>query len=291
VANRIDKTAAGNPSLTCLSVLGADRKPIAGLVVFNAHPTCYGHDNRKISGDYPGRVQRGLAERFGGVWLFAAGAVGSMSPAWDKPRGPECLADTSGKVFSAASSLAARALASGPAPGPSESASVGDPPSNRSSLRQADIRYLGPARPEATLVAEVLTVDLPERQYRISQRWRLSPVITSLVHARESYIHVVRINELVLLGMPCDYSGELSARLEGRWMKNAAADTNALLPVCTSFNGDYIGYLIPHERYAADNYESLGVNFFGPWCGEYFHNLSVRIVERLAEAAGQAGRP
>jgi len=267
VANRIEEGAEGNSSMACLSVLGEDGKHIAGLVTFNAHPTCYGRRNRLISGDYPGRVQSELAERFGGVWLLAAGAVGSMKSVTNKPRGEKRLADVAAKVVSAAAPMAERAL------------DASKPPSRIA----AGPSYQGPARAQATLLAGVLTVDLPQIQYRISHKWRLSPIITSLIHERESYIHFLRINEMFLLGMPADYSGELSARLEGLVPGKGVDEQEDIIPVVTSFNGDYIGYLIPHNRYALDHYESRDSNFFGPRCGEYFHDLSAELVRRLAE--------
>lgn len=280
VANRIDKAAAGNSSLACLSVLDAEGKHIGGLVTFNAHPTCLGHRSRVISGDYPGIVQAELGRRFGGTWLFAAGAVGSMKPAANEPRGPKRLEAVAARVVTVASSLAFGALSQdgrGVNVGGDEAKSVSGKQLHDKSGRP----YLGPARGEVALTCDILEVDLPQAQFRISSTWRLSPIITSLIHDRQAYIHVVVINEMVLLGMPCDYSGELSARLV--WPAGGAAPGDSpLVPVVTSFNGDYIGYLVPHERYSLSQYESRDSNFFGPWCGEYFHKLSVRILERLA---------
>jgi len=283
VVNRIDKSMPGNSSLACLSILGPDGKHVAGLVTFNAHPTCYGRRNRLASGDYPGVVQRELAKRYGGVWLFAAGAMGSMKVATKQPRGAKRLAEVAANVLSVAVPLAGEALKAAPA-FPPEGASEGNKGLPGRVLHTDDgTTYVGPSRSEATLAAAVLRVDLPQTDYRISRHWRLSPIMTSLIHGRVSTIHAVRINEMVLLGMPCDYSGELSARAEA-YPAPGQCSGDELVPVVTSFNGDYIGYLIPRGRYAADHYESRGANFFGPWCGEYFYNLSTRLVERLAES-------
>ena len=277
VVNRMDKGGPGNSSLTCLSIVADDGKHLAGLVTFNAHPTCFGRRNRLISGDYPGKVQRELTKQFGGVWLFAAGAMGSMKPATNQPRGAKRLDEVARKVLSIAGPLAGEALTAQPGV-QSGRAGPGDNTLPARVLHTSSgTRYVGPSRSAATLAAAVLTVDLPQTDYRISHGWRLSPIITSLIHDRQSYIHALRINELVLLGMPCDYSGELSARVEAFPAPGACG----LVPVVTSFNGDYIGYLIPRDRYEMDHYESRGANFFGPWCGEYFHNLSTRLVERL----------
>ena len=289
VVNRIDADTPGNSTLACLSLVGVDGKHIAGLVTFNAHPTCYGRRNRLASGDYPGMVQRELARQYGGVWLFAAGATGSMKSATNQPRGAKRLVEVARKVLSVAEPLVSEAIKA-TRPAPSDQAAPSDNGASGKVLRSdSSTAYIGPCRSEATLAAAVLTVDLPQTDYRISRRWRLSPIMTSLIHDRVSTLHAVRINEMVLLGMPCDYSGELSARAE-RFEGVVASGRDELVPVVTSFNGDYIGYLIPRGRYDVDHYESRGANFFGPWCGEYFHNLSTRLVERLGESGVSGDR-
>ena len=287
VVNRMDETAPGNSSLACLNILGADGKHMGGLVTFNAHPTCLGHRSRAVSGDYPGMVQREMEQRFGGTWLFAAGAMGSMKPATGQRRGPKRLEEVARNVLAVAQPLAASALSVSDGSGQPVSEDYHTLPDKH--LRDiSSLYYVGPSRGEVTLACGVLAVDLPQTQYRISSGWRLSPIITSLIHARQSYLHVVRINAMVLLCIPGDYSGELSARLD--WRVGAGGEApldNALIPVVTSFNGDYVGYLIPHERYVKDTYESRDANFFGPWSGEYFHDLSLRLIKRLAETGGQ----
>ena len=278
--NRLVKGAPIDQSLACLNVLGPNDRSIGGLVTFSAHPTCLGKKNRKASGDYPFGVQQAMERRFGGVWLFASGAVGSARIITDRPRGPQRAAQISAIVAGLATDLAESALRAGT--GAAAPMSQG---------ADNSFRLLGKPSDQAVLAAAVLDVDLPQTQWRISRGWRLSPVLTALLHDRRSYIHALRINELVLLGMPSDYSGELARRLTpaGRADGGDVA-SSGLIPVVTSFNGDYIGYLLPHERYAEDHYESRAANFFGPWCGEYFHELSRQLVRRLApQATGDKG--
>ena len=139
----------------------------------------------------------------------------------------------------------------------------------------------GPGRAEALLAGAILEVDLPPYQYRLSRSLRLSPIITSYVHERKSYVQAVQINEVALLGQPADYSIELALRLQGDVSDGIRKLGGRLLPVVTSFNGDYIGYLIPHDRYIEDDYESRDMNFFGPWSGEYFTDLSARLLKAI----------
>ncbi len=51
-------------------------EPVAELVAFSAHPTFLGQDNRRLSGDWPGRL---LAAGAHGPRLFFQGAIGDQS--------------------------------------------------------------------------------------------------------------------------------------------------------------------------------------------------------------------
>jgi len=145
---------------------------------------------------------------------------------------------------------------------------------------------------QLTLASAIVEVDLPVQQWRFAQNWRLSPVAASYLHGRKTYIHVLRINECVLLGMPADYSAELERSLQ---MTHSEAGLpvfdNGLIPMVTSFNGDYIGYLVPRSRYEYNNLETRSENVFGPWCGEYFNDISLRLIERLAKTDIASSRP
>jgi len=226
--------------------------PLAALVVASPHPTCLGHENRRASADYPGVVQRRLAAAWGCPVLFAAGAVGSMGPAEVEPRGPERM------------QAVGEAIVAGVQTG-TDAGSGG-----------AESRPL-PARRAARIESHVVPVNLPPLQYRLSDDWRLSPIAARYLHGRRTYVHVLRIGEAVLLGMPCDYSGELAVALEA-W----AVEHTALTPVVTSFNGDYIGYVLPPQRYRLDHYEAWDLNVFGPACGAYLDAVARRVLRRWA---------
>jgi hypothetical protein len=69
----------GAPEEARLTVVRVDRPdgaPVAELAVFAAHPTILGMENRRISGDWPGRF---LSAGAHGTRLFFQGAVGDQS--------------------------------------------------------------------------------------------------------------------------------------------------------------------------------------------------------------------
>ncbi len=55
-------------------------KPIATVVNFAMHPTIAGHENDKITPDYPGAMKRVVERNLGGLSLFLQGATGDIGP-------------------------------------------------------------------------------------------------------------------------------------------------------------------------------------------------------------------
>lgn len=221
-----------------------DPNAIASLVIASPHPTCHSSSNLHPTGGHPGVVKRALEERLGGRCLFAIGATGSMRASKNAPKGPRRAQDVGRHIVAV--------------------------------LDSAGALDANDARRETTIGSALIEVALPPQQYRISAGLRLTPYFTSLAHGRTSHLHAMRIGQLVLLGMPADYSGELAMALENEFR------AGPLRPVVTSFNGDYIGYLVPRARYALDHYETRDMNFFGPWCGEYFNAIARRLLARAA---------
>jgi hypothetical protein len=241
VYNRLDRQSPPFAALYTLAVLNDSNKPMATVVIAPPHPTCYGASSRVVSADYPGVVQRLAEAERGGECLFLVGATGSMGPGERQP------------------------------PGPQQAEAVGKGIWNRA---RPDIPLKQYSR-KLTLLSETLEIDLPPQQYRLTSWLRVSPIAASYLHNRKAYVHLLRINNAVLFGMPCDYSGELTEQLATR------AGGGKLFPVVTSFNGDYVGYVIPHSRYESLKYESRDMNLFGPWCGEYLNEIAQRLITRL----------
>lgn len=245
----------GTLSVIRLSLKGQPLRPLATMIVASPHPTCLDKTNRLISGDYPGVIRRLAEAETGAPCLFAAGSVGSNAPGGALRRGQEKCEDIGKKIWD----------------------------------RVKKVKPVN-AKDQLTLVSTRLDVDLPPLQIRFSDDLRLSPVFTRYIHNRRSYIRVLELNEVVLLGMPSDYSGELTTRLED-WAKDRMKNDSTklgtrarrLMPIVTSFNGDWVGYLVPEERYKINSLETRHESFCGPWGGEYFDDLSTKLLERLAK--------
>lgn len=67
--------------------------------------------------------------------------------------------------------------------------------------------------------------------------------------------------------MPCDFSGELALGIKD-CLRARGADA-----VITSFNGDYVGYVIPARYYHMSGYEPRLMSFFGPNVPDYFDEM------------------
>ncbi|MFP4054397.1 MAG: hypothetical protein ACLFV7_11115, partial [Phycisphaerae bacterium] len=234
----------GKPHGTLAAVsFWRDGNAVATLVVASPHPTSTSSRNTNPTADYPGVLKRAIEREIGGTCLFAVGATGSMTVTKQEPKGPARARAVGQNIYRA--------------------------------LRESGA--LAPPKETApqTIGSAIAEVSLPPYQYRISRQLRFSPVLTSIVHPRQTYVHALRLGGVLLVGMPCDFSGELAMRLERETGGDPA-------PIITSLNGDYIGYVVPQGRYTSMRYETQGLNFFGPWCGEYL----LEIAQRLTAKAG-----
>jgi neutral ceramidase len=52
--------------------------------------------------------------------------------------------------------------------------------------------------------------------------------------------------------------------------------------VITSFNGDYVGYVVPARYYHMDGYEPRTMSFYGPTVPDYFDDLIRQMALHLA---------
>jgi hypothetical protein len=83
---------------------------------------------------------------------------------------------------------------------------------------------------------------------------------------------VLRIGKLIMVGMPCDYSGELVKPLA-----DFAASKGKELRI-TIFNGGYAGYITKDAYYDIPGYETRVMNWFGPGNAAYFSEIIHRII-------------
>lgn len=223
-------------------------------VRYSAHPTIYPEEMLAFSAEYPGALQQRVKEKTGSECVYLGGAVGSMGP---KP--PETDSTPEEQV-----------AAMGNALGDLVCAAVNG---SLNWMDKADV---------AALVSRFGTPPLQARP--VSASWRLSPFMSAVFGVLpEGRMQMARIGDLVLCGMPYDFSGEVSVR----W-RDLAREHGYSLWV-TSHSGAYLGYLSPDSyywdlgpAYSYDhNYEVGLMNWFGPNQEAYMTDLFSRALDRL----------
>jgi hypothetical protein len=198
---------------------------------YGAHATVLSSGVMEFSGDYPGCWQRAVEQATGGGAVFLAGGVGSHSPV------------------------------------PGERGFAGT-----ERMGQALAQMLLQQLPLVTLTNHVafgilgLEVTMPPLNVRVSDALRLRPWLAGrlLPVRNHSYLQVFRLNDSVWVSTPCDFSGELALGIKDFLRARGSA------AVITSFNGDYVGYVIPSRYYHLNGYEPRAMSFFGPNVPDYF---------------------
>lgn len=217
----------------------------AVLGSFAAHATVLSGRVMEFSADYPGAWQRGVEKATGGLAVFLAGGVGSSSPVPG--------AGGFDGVERMGSALAQRVL---------------------ERLPQT------PVTNQVLLGALGLEVALPPLHLRVADHVRLRPWLAArlLPVGNTTFLQGVRLNDTVWLSTPCDFSAELALGIKD------SLRARGLRAVITSFNGDYIGYIIPSRYYHMSGYEPRVMSFFGPNISDYLDEF----VRRLARALTQS---
>jgi neutral/alkaline ceramidase-like enzyme len=216
------------------AVLKQDQGRTAVLGSYAAHATVLSGQVMEFSADYPGYWQRAVEEATGGPAIFLAGGVGSHGP-------------VAGEGGFAGAERMGRALA----------------------------KRLLDRLPSVTLTNSIsfdtlgLDVVLPALQSRLGDAVRLRPWLASRllpIHP-ESFVQVIRLEEAVWVSTPCDFSGELALGIKD------SLRSRGCRAVITSFNGDYIGYVILPRYYHLNGYEPRTMSFFGPYVPDYLDEL------------------
>lgn len=125
---------------------------------------------------------------------------------------------------------------------------------------------------------ETLPFELPDPQVRLADGVRLRPWLARrLLPVRpDTRLQALRLGDAVWLSTPADTSGELALDLKevGRSL--------GLSVTVTSFNGDYVGYVVPVEYYGLNTYETRTMSFFGPQLPVAFERLLGGLLRVLA---------
>jgi hypothetical protein len=209
---------------------------------YSAHATVLGADVMEFSGDYPGAWQRAVEASTGGIAVFLAGGVGSHGP-------------VAGEKGFAGAERMGRGLAAGVLERLPGTAMAG----------------------QVRLAASAVEVSLPELNARIADGIRLRPWLAGLLlPVRDTcVIQAVRIGDKAWVSTPCDFSGELALGVKDH-LRARGADA-----VVTSFNGGYVGYVIPLKYYHLGGYEPRTMSFHGPNVPDYFDETIRALADGL----------
>lgn len=213
---------------------------------FAAHATCLSAEYNDLSGDYPGLLMKNLeSDSTFQIAIYAAGAVGSMSPQAPGFRGYEKVEFVVDKLDTQINLL--------------------------SNLIQGS--------PQNSLSIIHIPIDLGEPQFKISRDLIIRPwLFNSLTKPYAgSEITALQLGNNLLVGMPCDFSGELVEPLD------SLAEKNGLNLMITSFNGGYVGYITKDDWYDLPKYETRSMNWYGPGNGELFLQLTKKLILKHAD--------
>ena len=233
-----------NPEFS-YAVLKQKNGRIAILGSYAAHATVLSGSVMEFTADYPGYWQREVERATGGMAAFLAGSVGSTSPA------------------------------------PGDSGFKG-----AEAMGKALAQKLLEGLPQITLTNSIafgtlgLEVSLPPLNIRVTDGLRLRPWLAGrlLPPARHSFIQVFRLDDSVWISTPCDFSGELALGIKD-YLHVRGFSTSI-----TSFNGDYVGYVILPRYYHLNGYEPRLMSFFGPNVPDYFDELIRTMATTETEA-------
>jgi hypothetical protein len=127
-----------------------------------------------------------------------------------------------------------------------------------------------------TLVSEYIQLPMGHPSARISKDYALrSWAFKYLFGDYPTYLKITKIGKTLILGMPCDFSGELMIELD------AYAKAQGLDLIISSFNGSYIGYVVDDRLYDLGLYESSTMSWYGYQNGAYFSEIVKDLVDRV----------
>lgn len=215
----------------------------AAIISYAAHPNNIDSEIDEISGDYAGLLVSKL-ERETNIDFaaFFAGAVGAHSCAGYK-----------GKDFEAIEEI---------------SDYLGD-------IIKTNFDHVV-LKDSAVLHSFKLPVFLGDPQLKIFKGWKIRPwLFHFLLGKHDVFISALKIDDIVFIGTPCDFGGELVKNF------NELCEENNLKLSITSFNGAYIGYIVPDEYYDIDKMETRDMSWYGPHNADYFVEIIKRTIKKL----------
>ena len=229
-----------DPSLKLMALKSGIQEGVH--VFYGAHATCLSGENKQMSRDYPGVFSDWMVNHTPlDFAVYSAGAVASM--------GPE----------------------TGPKQGFDRAQFMGEEMAKQVALIQ---QFGFPYENQLNLSFFRIPLFLRQPMVKISENWALRPWIFEWAFGHSPLeISMIQLNDLVMIGLPCDFSGELAVELY------AYAKSKNLNLIISSFNGGYAGYVPDDKWYDLEKYEPRSMSWYGHDNGAYF----VEIIKLLID--------
>jgi neutral ceramidase len=238
--NRLVKNAPHDGILRGIKLERTDSST-AQLITFSAHATNISKHDKNLSGDYPAALIDSLNSdtQFN---LFMAGMVGSHRLAGIHATEYDALAEA-GSVLS-------------------------------HKIQQATISNVYDS---VSVFARHIAIRFGPSQLRISKNLKLRDwVFRRLVNPLQGELTYLQLNDIVLIGTPCDFSGEVYVN----HIAEIAAQQNKEV-IITSFNGEYAGYITEDAHYETEKKEEvMTLNWVGPYYGNYFAEMINKLLSK-----------
>ncbi len=212
------------------------------LISFSAHATSISKKSKSLSGDYPAAVVDSLAKSTNSFGIFMAGMVGSHRLAGMRQQEFDLVAEAGGAISKKIESA--------------------------STINKMD---------SVQLVTAHVPIQFGPSQLRITKNLKLRDwVFSLLVNPLQGELTYLQINDIILIGTPCDFSGEIFTK-----HINEIAEQQNKKVIITSFNGDYVGYITEDEHYETlEKEEVMGLNWVGPYYGNYFTEMINTLLKK-----------
>jgi hypothetical protein len=212
------------------------------LISYSAHPTNIDHLSLSLSGDYPSSLVKQAEHHGFDFAMFASSTIGSHRLKW-LTESEFTLCDTIGsRLYKRASEAKVTAV------------------------------------DDSTISTAVIPIDYGPSQLHILQNYKVRDWAFRLLFRKlGGDIRYLKIGNIILLGMPCDFSGEILVRDK----LEQIADSKDEKLFITSFNSDYVGYITYDTYYGhSEQEEVMAMNWVGPHYGSYYSQIVKKIIER-----------
>jgi hypothetical protein len=215
----------------------------AALVTYAAHPNILSSKIDQVSGDYAGALVDSLESSSDiDFAAFSAGAVAGHNCKYDSIKNFKAIGYVSSYLY--------KKIKKG-----FDSIPLTD------SISMTSIK---------------IPVYLREPQLKAFKGWKIRPwIFNSLFGEQEVYVSVMKIGDMIFIGTPCDFAGDLVCDL------SPDAEAKHLNLIVTSFNGGYIGYIIPDRCYDLDLREARDMDWYGPNSGSYFSFIIKSLLKKF----------